>query len=353
MKIQPYKIESFINSITQNKEIYGALIYGPESGLVNINANKIANLIVPDRSDPFLISNIDQKRVDEDPGSIIDEFVSIPMLGGRKLIKINDASNKITSSLKPIFGNEKKATEFSRPVGENFILIDAKQLDPGSSLRKFAENNPYFASIACYEDNESNIKNIIRDKLKEYNLRAEDGVVDIIINQFGKNRLIILNELEKLALYMNKESLITNDIAKNVIADISQISTPEFIDAFFDLNLEKSNNFLDKLFHEKVNAIAIIRFLSNYLLKLYVVKSNVLKGESLEKEIKSQRIFFKQEASFKKHLNIWDLVSIKSILSKLQELEIRCKSSGSNPELLLASFNNFCFLKYNKRLKRN
>ncbi len=348
MKVPPYKIDSFINSIANNKEILGALIYGPESGLVSINTTKIADLIVPNRSDPFLISNINTQRLKDDKSLIADEFVSISMLGGRKLIRIDNATNNITDCLHSIFCENEKSNKFIKPVGKNFILINAQNLEANSSLRKFAENNPYFACIACYEDNEMTIKNVILAKLRNYNLNAENGVVDIILNKFGKNRLIILNELEKLATYMGDNRLVTIDIMQNVIADISEISVNEFVDNFFSLNLEKSNYFLQKLFDEKTNSVTIIRFLTNYLMKIYTVKNNIEKGANLEQEIKAQRIFFKQEPVFKKHLNIWDLNSIKNLLLKLQELEIKCKSSSNIPELLLKSFNNFCFLKYKK-----
>ena len=349
MKIAPFKIDQFIKDLPNNQNIFGALVYGPESGLVSINTKKIADIIVPNPSDPFLLTNIDAKKLTEDEGLLMDEFVSISMLGGRKLIKINDANNKTTNSLKVIFGNDKKSSQFNKPVGQNFILISASQLEASSVLRKFAESNPYFACLACYEDNEQVIRQNIGKKLKEYNLRAEEGVVDLIVNQFGKNRLIILNELEKLKLYMGDEELVTLEIAQELIADISQISLNEFINAFYSLDLKKSDYFLHKIFADKVNAIVIVRALSNYLLKLYQVKQNVAVGANLESEMKQQRIFFKQEVMFKKHLNIWPLKIMVTILEKLQELEVKCKSNNvANANLQLFSFNNFCFLRYRK-----
>ncbi len=347
MKIAPYKIDSFINSLPQNKEIFGALIYGPESGIVSINSDKIAKSIVKNLSDPFLVSNIEQKRLEEDGALLSDEFVSMSMMGGRKLIRINNVNNKITNNLKAIFDNKKDS---KKPIGTNFILISANELDNSSSLRKFAENNPYFAAIACYEDNEAAIKNIIRNKLREYNLKPENGVIELIIDKFGKNRLIILNEIDKLALYMDQNQDLTIDIVQKVIADISQISINEFINAFYNIDLKKSNFFLKKLINEKTNSITILRFLANYLFKLYVVKNNLEKGSNLESEIRLQRIFFKQEASFKRHLNLWNLSALKLLLKKLEDLEINCKDSNNNPEILLLSFNNFSFLKFKKLL---
>ena len=347
MKIAPYKIDSFINSIANNKQIFGALIYGPESGIVTINSNKIAKSIVKNLSDPFLVSNIEQKRIDEDSSILSDEFVSMSMMGGRKLIKIHNATNKITNNLKNIFESKNNSGKI---IGSNFILISAKELDNSSSLRKFAESSPHFAAIACYEDNENTIRNIIVNKFKEYNLTAENGVIDVIIDKFGKNRLIILNEIEKLALYMGKEQNITLEISQKVIADISQISISEFINSFYSLEIKKSNHLLEKLIQDKVNIITIVRSLSNYLLKIYIVKNNIKSGSNIDYELRSQRIFFKQETSFKKHLDLWNIQSLKIMLEKLQELELKCKDGVNKPETLILSFNNFTFLKFKKLL---
>jgi DNA polymerase-3 subunit delta len=343
MKIPPYKIDSFIKNINASKELFGALIYGPESGLVNIYNKQIGQIIVPDLSDPFLVANLENKKIEEDNAILFDEFVSISMLGGRKLIKIDSASNKITNILKEIFDKNNKI------IGQNFILISANNLDATSSLRKFAENSKYFACLACYEDNEQTIKNIIKNKLQEYSLRYEDGVLDVITDRFGKNRQIILNELEKLSIYMiGRDNFVTLEDASEVFCDISEISIVEFVEAFVNLDLRKSDFFLQKLYLEKVNVITIIRYLCNYFAKIFNTQNNLLSGSSIDQELKSQRIFFKQEQSFKKHLRIWNLKMVKNILLKLQELEIKCKTSNSKPEILLSAFNNFCFLKYKK-----
>lgn len=120
MKIAPYQIDAFIKSISQNNNLWGALIYGPESGLVSIRFSQIAKSIVSDLSDPFLVSNISKEQFSFDPAIMADEFFSIPMLGGRKLIMLEGAGNDLTSQLKIIFDESKK------PVGENFILISAE-----------------------------------------------------------------------------------------------------------------------------------------------------------------------------------------------------------------------------------
>ncbi|MFT6331767.1 MAG: DNA polymerase-3 subunit delta [Lentimonas sp.] len=347
MQIKPYQAESFINNIANNKEIFAALIYGPESGLVSIRSKKIANLIVSNLKDPFLVTQLSEGRIDEDKGIIADEFASMSMLGGRKLIMV-DGKNKITESLKMIFDKPKKSEDFE-PAGDNFILITAGDLDAKSSLRKFAQNNPYIVSIACYEDDDSTIQNIIREKFKEQGCTFDNDVILMILNKFGKNRQVILNEIEKLVLFMGDEKHINSEIAQKNIADIAEISSFQLIAEFANKNPEKVNFFLEKLFAEKTSPIAIIRMLSTYLNKLLLVKSNVENGGSMDLEMKIQNIFFKQQDSFKKHLRMWGNNSLNNLLIKLQELEVKCKNSNFDSETLLKSFLNFSLLKKNSK----
>ncbi|MES2677127.1 MAG: DNA polymerase III subunit delta [Pseudomonadota bacterium] len=343
MQIKPYQADAFINNIAANKEIFAALIYGPESGLVSIRAKKIASSIVADLNDPFLVVSLNEKQFDEDKGLLGDEFAAISMLGGRKLINV-DGGNKTTESLKMIFEAPKKQKDF-QIVGDNFILITAGDLDKSSSLRKFAESSPYIAVIACYEDDAATVSAIIRQKFKEQNFTFDNEVIEILLNKFGKNRQIILNEIDKLALFMGEKRHITVEILQENIADIAEISAFQLVEEFANRDAKKTIFFLEKLFAEKTSPITILRFLSGYFSKLILVKSNIENGSNLDLEMKIQNIFFKQQPAFKRHLNIWNPKAIGNLLVKFQELEIKCKNSSFDSELLLAAFINFALLK--------
>jgi DNA polymerase-3 subunit delta len=343
MQIKPYQADAFINNIASNKDVFAVLLYGPESGLASIRANKIAKSIVDDLSDAFLVSNINAAQIEEDKGILADEFASMSMLGGRKLIIVG-GTNKITESLKIIFEASKKQKDF-KLKGDNFILIKAGDLEKSSSLRKFADSNKYIASIACYEDDKATISNIIRSKFKEHNLTFDNEVVELLQGKFGKNRQIILNEIEKLAVFMGKESHITVEILEENIADIAQVSAFGLVSSFANRDLKTSILFLEKLYAEKTSPIAIIRFLSSYFSKLALVKNNVENGSNLDLEMKIQSIFFKQQTEFKKHLNMWGKPAISGLLLKLQELEVKCKSSNFDGETMLSMFINFVLIK--------
>jgi DNA polymerase-3 subunit delta len=343
MQIKPYQAESFISNIAKNKDIFAVLLYGPESGLISINQKKIVSRIVSNPQDPFLVISLGEKQLEQDQGLLADEFAAISMLGGRKLIKV-DGGNKMTESLKLIFEAPKKQTNF-KIVGDNFILIVAGDLDKKSSLRKFAEISPYIASIPCYEDDSATIFAIIRQKFIEHSFTFENQVIELLLGRFGKNRQIILNEVDKLFLFMGDGRHITTEILQQNIADIAEISAYNLVEQFANRDAQKAILFLEKLFNEKTSPITILRFLNNYFNKLSLVKSNVNNGSNLDLELKIQNVFFKQQPSFKKHLNIWSQKAIGNILIKLQELEIKCKNNNFDSELLLGAFVNFALIK--------
>ena len=343
MQIKPYQAEAFINNLANNKSIFAVLLYGPESGLISMRRKKITTTIVDNPNDPFLVVNLCEKKLEEDKGLLADEFAAISMLGGRKLINV-DGGNKITDSIKIIFNHPKKQTDF-KVIGDNFILISAGNLDKKSSLRKFAESSPYIATIACYEDDATTISSIIRQKFKEHNFTFDNEVIELLLGKFGKNRQIILNEIDKLFLFMGEDRHIATQNLQNNIADIAEISAFQLVEEFSNRNAKKTILFLEKIFNEKIEPIVIIRFLTTYFNKLLLVKNNIQNGSNLDLEMKIQSIFFKQQSSFKKHLNIWSSNSISSLLIKLQELEIKCKNNNFNPQLLLSAFITFVLIK--------
>ena len=93
MKIANYQIENYIQKIDKEK-IAGCLLYGPNLVLSSYRLEMISKKIVSNLADPFLASILSEARCSEDQGSIADEFYSIPMFGGRKLIILNSIDFK-------------------------------------------------------------------------------------------------------------------------------------------------------------------------------------------------------------------------------------------------------------------
>ena len=97
MKIPFRDIEPFVKS--PNPAIRAILVYGPDSGLMRERATIMAKTIVPDLTDPFNVALLSPDILKDDPARLTDEANAISMMGGRRLIRIENADDKITTCL--------------------------------------------------------------------------------------------------------------------------------------------------------------------------------------------------------------------------------------------------------------
>ena len=333
MKISNYQIEPYIQRIAQEK-IAGCLLFGPEAALVNYRFNLIAKKIAPNLSDPFLVANISKEKLVEDKAILADEFFSYSMLGGRKLILIRDCDAQAGAALKMLFSDQ----DFAKK-SDNFILIQGGDLDKSSPLRKICEENSHFAAIACYEDDERVIKKFIADELLRHKVKFNLDVTLILFEKFGKNRQIILAELEKILVFLGEEKNLTVELVKKLSTSEAEISANEFVENFAAQRFDSALLIAEKLFRDGFEAITLVRFLSNFLQKLYQARMEIdSAGIGFDEAVKNQRLFFKAEAEFRLALKNLSKVFLIENLSELQQLEIKMKNSALPPKLLLTAF---------------
>lgn len=333
MKIAPFQIDNYIQRIS-NEKIAGCLVFGPETSMVNYRFDMIAKKIAPDLSDPFLVSSLSKERLSDDKGILADEFFSYSMLGGRKLILVKDCDIAAGAALKMLFEDSDYAKK-----SENFILIQGGDLDKSSALRKVAEDNAHFAAIACYEDDERAIKSFIGAQLQQRQIKSNSEVLELLVEKFGKNRQVILSEVEKIVTFLGEDKNLTTELVERLTASEAEISANEFVMNFaaqkFDVALVQA----EKLFKDGFEPITLIRFLTNYLQKLYQARLDVdVNGVDFESAVKSQRLFFKTEIEFRKHLKNLSLKFLLKNLRELQDLEVKIKSGAMQPKLLFTSF---------------
>lgn len=333
MKIPNAQINAYLQKIAQEK-VAGCLLFGPEASVVKYRFDFIAKKITPDLKDPFLVTTISKERLSEDKGLLADEFFAMSMLGGRKLIIVREADIAAGGALKMLMEDAEFANK-----SDNFILILGGDLDKTSPLRKAAEASKYFAAIPCYEDNEYTIKSFIESLLSKNGIKANGEIIRLLVEKLGKNRQIIISEIEKIALYVGDNKELTMDEVNKIIVSQGEISSNEFIMSFASKKFDISLLQLEKLLKNAAEPIMLIRFLSNYLQKLYHSKVEIESGDSnFEEAVKKQYLFFKTEIEFKKHLKGVSLEFLIEKLHLLANLEIKIKNGSMLPRLAIVDF---------------
>ena len=341
MKIQAYQIDNFIKNIfTERKNLKGVLLYGPDSGLISLRSKEIQKALNKNNENSYLISKLYFAETKETPSIVVDEFVSISMFGDKKIIILKDFSDSVYKTLEFLEGKE----------SDHFLIIEADNLDTKSKLRSFVEKSQYFASLPCYVDDEKSIKQIIVQKFAELEVKYDREVLDLLTSNFGGNRMIIINEVEKLATFVGEDKYVTAEHFRGCIQDVSEAQIDNLINSFAELNLEKTHILLAKLFNENVNFTIILRSFINYFSKLQLVKSLMLSGKNYEESIKELRppLFFKQAPLFAKHINAWQIKNINLFLDRLNAIETKCKSLKMNPNLIVSDLINSSMVYFKK-----
>jgi len=317
MKLQANKVDDFIKTFNNMNKCF--LVYGPDEGLIVIRKQEILSKIMPDYKNSLSLVTLDIGDLKNKPQILSNELNSNSLFSSdKKIILIEDADNSIVKVLNEVF---------SKPQNnETFLIITSGDLDSKSTLKKFAENNQYFVSLPCYKDDINTVMQLINKKLKENNFKYDVEVIKYLSENFGGNRLIILNEIDKLTIYKGTDKDLTIDDVKICIQNNSEADINNFVNQFAALNIDKTFSEFKKLLDEGIYPVAVIRTLISYIMKLQLFKYQLQNGLSFDEIAMKENIFWKQKPILQQHLQKLSMKNINDLLIILLNQE--CKLKG-------------------------
>ena len=328
MKLSYRDIEPFVKNPNPAARI--VLVYGPDQGLMKERAKTIAQSVVEDINDPFNAVTLTADNLAEDPARLSDEANAMSMMGGDRLIRIEDAGDKLTNYIKAYL---------EAPNESALIVLEAGELSPRSSLRKLCESAKNAAAVPCYIEDERDISRLIRETIQAENHAIEPDAVGWLAANISGNRQKARSELEKLITYKgNEQTPITLVDAMNICGESGAAALDEFVYAVAGNNSEKALKLLAQLTEEGIVFMVILRSLQNHFRKLHQTRAAIDNGEGVDLAMKklSPPIFFKQQNAFKAQINRFSLKGLSQILDRLNTLEAQCKQTGMPVDTLCA-----------------
>ncbi len=329
MKLAFRDIEPFVKN--PDPEARVILIYGPDSGLMKERAKTIGQSVVADINDPFNAVTLSTDILNDDAARLNDEASAISMMGGRRLIRVEDAADKLSVMIKEYLEN---------PNDNAVIILEAGELGPRSSLRKLCESAKNAAALPCYVEDERDIGRLIRETLQAESIAIEPDAVAWLAANISGNRQKARSELEKLAIYKGQSdpTPITLIDAKAACGESGATALDDLTYAVAGHIPEKAMRSLAQLQQEGVVFMVILRSLQNHFRRLHLTKCRIKSGEDPARALKMLQppIFFKQEAAFKGQLQRWSIGGLETALERLNDLEAQCKQTGAPVETLCA-----------------
>jgi DNA polymerase-3 subunit delta len=319
MKVAPRNTESFLRAPPENIRI--VLIFGRDQGLVHERVLQAAKTIVPDLSDPFLVSNLTGGELKADPPKLSDEASSQSLVGGRRVVMVQLGGEDVSPALNLVLEG---------PKIDSLVVVEGGDLVTPSPVRKLLEGADEAAVIACYEDNQSSLGRLIDSVAQDYQIKVDRSAHQYLLSHLGNDRLVSRRELEKLMLYAGAKNDVSLEDAVAVVGDSGALSLEELIYAAAGGEREKLDDGFARAAAEGVSPIAIIRAAQRHIAKLQLATAAFESGKSPDESLKTVKppVIFLYADRFKRQLTGWSSSRLASAASVLIDAETDCKTTG-------------------------
>jgi len=324
MKIKGQNLEPFLTKT--NLAIPFILVFGSDNGLIHESAKKIVHHLLDKTKNQKAVISFTNKEIERTPSILIDSASSLSLFYEKQIIWLQEGKDTLTKNIKYLF--ETKTSLWP-------ILIEASELSHRSSLRKFFEQNDECLTISCYSDEGEGLNSVITKQLNIHNINATKEALIYLRQCLSGDRMIIQQEISKLALYLYNENDQTRKVlsekdARNCIKNTSLVSLDKLIFAIGSKSQTQTDALLTKSFEDGINPITIIRALQKHFIRLHFVKDQIDKGLNIQVALEklTPKVFFKWKEAFKNQSYNWSKKQIQQTLLQLFKIEIYLKTTS-------------------------
>ncbi len=307
--------ESDFNSGIAN--INAVLIYGPDAGLVDELSDKAIEKLEIEK-DNLLVLDANELRDKQD--AVFAESCSPSMFGGRKAVIISGAGDSDTKIISDLVTSSSLCAT---------VIVTAGDLRP-ASLRKLFEEGTNIAAIACYSDDTKTLEALIHKELSAASgiRQVTPDAMSYMLSHMGGDRGITRSFLQKIAIYVSDKHVVDLEDVEKCLPDTSATSADDYLYSLTAGHINQTMVALDRLLYGGADANMLVRMLYNHFSRLLTA---VVDGQL-------PKLFWKVADKFNMAMKIWPENEIVNVLSKLNDLEKMCRTSGMQPELLIRDF---------------
>jgi DNA polymerase III subunit delta len=325
VKLPASRITAFLQRPDQ--AIRAVLLYGPDAGLVRERADVLARTVCPDLKDPFRVADLSGAALAADPARLADEAAQMSLTGGRRVIRVHDAADRLARLFSGFF---------DAAPGDGFIVVEADDLPGSSALRRVFDFARRAVAIGCYPDTPRDRAAVIRDTLRAHQITASEEATQNLVEHLGSDRLLTRAELEKLALYAGDGGHVELDDVRLSIGDNSALAMDDAVMAAAEGDAASVDRMLDRLFQEGESAVSVVRAMLRHLQRLHVLTARLAAGAMVAEVVRAARppIFYRREDNFKRQLALWSEAGLRVQLDRIAQAELHMKLTGLPAETI-------------------
>src|SRR6056300_1749245 len=285
------------------------LFYGDNEGLKEEN---IKNLFEKNYKDK--IHRYEEKEILDDINIFFSSVLTKSFFDNEKLIIINRATDKIKTIIEELMGKNPEDIQ---------IILNSKNLEKKSSLRKLFEKEKSIVCIPFYEDNNQTLNSIISLFFRNKKIPISQQLINVLVERSRGDRKNLNNQeiikLTNLADNYSASELVDHSLAKNTRKTVTILS---------------ENNYSDE------DNIIIIRTLLAKLKRLVKIYELVDEKNNIERAISACKppIFWKDKPLVIQQIRSWKKDGLEQLIYKTNEIELLVKKNSVLAKNILADF---------------
>jgi len=330
VKLKAGQIEGFVRN--PDPAVRAILVFGPDDGLARERAVLLARGAVADPDDPFLVAHLSGDDIAADPARLMDEAAAIPLTGGRRIVRVRDASPAAPGRGEAVARALRNFLE--DPPGDSLVILQAGDLGPRAALRKLVEAAGNGAALPCYADQGADLDRLIGDILGRRGITLAPDAHAWLTANLGSDRGVTRAELEKLALHAGDNSRLEQADVEACIDDNGLQSMDRIVIAAGAGDRVGLDRALAAGLAEGQNPVSILRAMNWHLQRLQWIKAGLAGGQDGRRAAQGLQppVFIMHVDRFIAQAQHWPEASLARGMQGVLEAERLCKRTGTPME---------------------
>ncbi|MFN3746260.1 MAG: DNA polymerase III subunit delta [Hyphomicrobiaceae bacterium] len=298
------------------------LIYGSDAGLVSERAVRLAQSLAARDTPPGEIVRIDDSELEEDSERLSVELLTLPMFGGRKIVR-TAMSRRVTGAI--------LRSIIAGPPLAGALIVEGGNLRPDDAARQAFEKSPHAAAIPCFTDDASSLEVMINEVLAAHRLSIAPEARELLLARLGADRGLSRSEVEKLALYAAGRGMIEAEAVEAVVGDASELAVERVIDAAAAGDGTRAIEGCQRLLASGEGAQSVIAAVQWHFARLHRIRSGLEAGRSLDEALRQIRppLHFKRRAAVEAQCRKWTAPKLSAALARIRASARAARTAAS------------------------
>jgi DNA polymerase-3 subunit delta len=315
-KLDSRRIAAFLKDPGATRAV---LLHGDDAGLVRERADVLQATVIGG-NDPFRLAEMARDQASK-AGALAGEMAALSMTGGRRLVRVRDATDGLAAAVKEALAGP----------GEALLVLEAGELPTRAKLRTLLEPSASATVIACYRERGAELAATIQGMLREMGVTADPSAVEWLASRMGEDRQLLRREVEKLALYAGEGGRLGEEDVLACAGDGSSLDLDEALVAAMAGDIPVTDQALEAALAEGAHPVMVVRSALRHVQRMHLAALGMANGQSAASAMEALRppVFFRLKPGFERGLRLWSPALLETAGAALFQAERRCKSGSA------------------------